>query len=56
MNAEKTIVNSLIEKGLTADQILINDVSSGVKGPQYNSDAGNTKMYEQYQYIIIKIR
>ena len=56
MDAEKTIVKSLVAKGVSEDQIVINDVSSGVKGPQYNDDAGNTATYEQYQYIIIKIR
>lgn len=55
MDAEDTIIKSLVAKGVSLEKIMINDVSSGVKGPQYNGDAGNTSVYEQYQYIIIKV-
>lgn len=54
--AQETVINSLIEKGISKEDIIINDVSSKVKGPQYNGDYNNTGIYEQYQYIIIKIK
>lgn len=55
-DAQNTIIKSLIAKGIARDKIIINDVSSGVKGPMYQNDAANKSNYEQYQYIIIKIR
>jgi WD40-like Beta Propeller Repeat len=56
VDAQKVVIESLVAKGVKKENIIINDISSGVKGPQYNGDYSNTGVYEQYQYVIIKIR
>lgn len=54
--AVKTIIDALIDKGISKEKIIINDTKSLVQGSVYNSDSGNKKKYEPYQYVIIKIR
>lgn len=54
--AKNTIIKSLRAKGIKREDIMINDISSSVKGPQYNGDFKNKDVYEKYQYIIIKLR
>ncbi len=54
--AKESVIKSLASKGISADKIIINDFSSKVNGPRYNSDYNNTGLYEKFQYIIIKIR
>ena len=54
--AKKVIINSLIEKGIQKDKIIIKNIDSGVNGPQYRGDFNNIDRYEKYQYVIIKIK
>ena len=54
--AQEVVVNSLVSKGIARENILINNVTTGVQGPNYNGDFANKKMYEQYQFVIIKIK
>ena len=54
--AQETVINSLVNKGIARENILINNVNTGVQGPEYNGDYTNKKMYEQYQFVIIKVK
>ncbi|HEY9081826.1 MAG TPA: hypothetical protein VIN73_00715 [Vicingaceae bacterium] len=54
--AQEVVVNSLISKGIAKENIIVNNVTTGVQGPNYNGDFANKKMYEQYQFVIIKIK
>ncbi len=56
VDAQKAIINSLVAKGVSKDKIIINDISAAVKGPQYNGNYTNEGEYEQYQYVILKIK
>lgn len=56
MDAQEIVINSLVNKGIDRANIVVNNVSTGVQGPNYSGDFTNTKMYEQYQYVIIKIK
>ncbi len=54
--AKEQIIKSLTEKGVSKENIIINNVASEVNGPKYNDDFMNTNIYEKFQYIIIKIK
>lgn len=56
IDAQEIVINSLVNKGIDRTNIVVNNVSTGVQGPNYSGDFTNTKMYEQYQYVIIKIK
>lgn len=56
MDTQETIINSLAQKGIDKEKITINEVSTGVKGPDYDGNFENKKIYENYQYVIIKIK
>lgn len=56
MDTQEIVINSLVSKGIKRENILINNISTGVQGPEYNGDFANKKMYEQYQFVIIKIK
>lgn len=56
IDTQEIVINSLIQKGISKDNIVINEVSTGVKGPDYNGDFENKKIYEDYQFVIIKIK
>ena len=56
IDAKKTIINSLVAKGIAKEKIIIKNIDSGVNGPQYSGDFDNSSRYEQYQYVIIKLK
>lgn len=56
IDAQELIISSLTQKGIQRENIIINEVSTGVKGPDYDGDFENKKIYENYQYVIIKIK
>jgi len=55
-SAQQTVIQSLIKRGVDKSNIIINEIDASVKGPKYNDDYKNTSLYEQYQYIVIKIK
>ncbi|MBL4592926.1 MAG: hypothetical protein JKX68_03810, partial [Flavobacteriales bacterium] len=54
--AKQLIINSLKEKGISEDNIVINKINSIVSGPKYTGDFNNTEKYQKFQYVKITIK
>ncbi|MBL4594777.1 MAG: PD40 domain-containing protein, partial [Flavobacteriales bacterium] len=46
--AKQLIINSLKEKGISEDNIVINKINSIVSGPKYTGDFNNTEKYQKF--------
>ncbi|MDF1673087.1 MAG: hypothetical protein P1U41_06255 [Vicingaceae bacterium] len=55
-SAKETLLKSLKAKGISTENITINNISSNVNGPKYNGDYQNSGLYEKFQFVLIKIR
>jgi len=56
IDAKNIFINSLVEKGIQKEKIVVKNIDSGVNGPQYKGDYKNSSRYEKFQYVIIKIK
>ena len=54
--AKSIIISSLTNKGIKKENIIFNNIKTGVNGPAYNSDYQNKDTYEKYQYVTISIK
>lgn len=54
--AKKTIVQFLIDKGISEDKILVNSINSIVSGPNYSKDSYNLEKYKKSQYVKITLK
>lgn len=54
--AKEKVSKALVEKGVKKDQLKFGNINASVQGPEYKKDAvENMSVYEQYQYIKIKV-
>jgi LysM repeat protein len=55
--AKEALVASLVSKGITADKLTFADLSTLVRGPEYQNDAvANRATYKNYQYVKIIVK
>jgi len=55
-DAVKVVEKSLLNKGLKKESFVIKVTAAAVQGPKYKNDFKNTKIYEKYQYVIVKVK
>lgn len=54
--ARDLIIKSLLDKGVSKDNIVVTKINSIVSGPKYLGDFKNTEKYHKYQYVKITIK
>jgi len=54
--AKKIIIQSLIDKGISEEKIIVNSINSIVSGPTYSSDSYNIEKYKKSQYVKITLK
>ncbi len=54
-DAKDKIIASLVNKGISKENIIVLNINSKVRGPKYKGDYKNKNAYEKFQYVIIRV-
>jgi hypothetical protein len=54
--AKAIVMKSLVDKGISEDQVIVKGINSIISGPRYTGDFENLEKYKDFQYVKISIK